>query len=191
MSNRASFPFALLQASALAFLVAAATLACSSSNDRDAGRDAQAGAGPNAGANGGDAGSAPDPGGWVLVHGIHPPVVRRAEAGTCPEWLLDECRTDDDCGPGAACACGSELRVVYRNSCVPAECRSDADCGGRACLLSHGSAPDACCASGNRGLFCARDGDACEDGCPGNGIACSYSAANDRFECQSIYCTCN
>jgi hypothetical protein len=143
----------------------------------------------------GDAAIEHDPGGWAIVGlDVFPPLVRRVAAVPCPgaPMASDQCTSDADCGPGAACACGGPQGFGLVNLCVPAECRSDADCGGGACLLSLGSQPGACCSYGNLGLFCERSTSTCRHGgdCPGNGIACIYSAAKDLFECQPRPCSC-
>jgi hypothetical protein len=136
-----------------------------------------------------------DPAGWAIVgRDVYPPLVRRVVAVPCPREpiAIDECSSDAECGPGLACACSGPQGFGAANLCVPAECRSDADCGGGACLLSLGSQPGHCCTFGNLGLLCERSGSTCRSGgdCAGNGIACMYAAANDRFECQPFGCSC-
>lgn len=141
-----------------------------------------------------DSPSASDDLGYALAgEDLYPPLFHRVMPVTCPAspYALSACRSDEDCGDGFACVCGV-TGLAYANICVPAECRSDADCGGGLCLMSLGSVPDACCAFGELGLFCSRETSLCDSGgdCPGNGIACMYSSANDRFECRPFGCSC-
>jgi hypothetical protein len=114
-----------------------------------------------------------------------PPLLHRVSQVACPDTGSAGCVTDDDCGPGQACVCGS-----VATQCVPAECSTDEDCDGL-CLLSRGPDPN-CCGSGSvAGLFCEREGSTCaaENNCAGNGRACVYIPESDRFECALTSCT--
>jgi hypothetical protein len=159
----------------------------------DGGRDVGPSAAPDTPQAGSDA---PDPSGYAVVgEDVYPPLLHRAEAVPCADSVSDSdflaCATDRDCGDGFACECAG-FDHGFASRCIPAECRSDADCGGGHCLLSMGSRPDDCCSFGQVGLFCERPGSTCHDGgdCPGNGIACMYAPATDRFECQLLSCSC-
>jgi hypothetical protein len=118
--------------------------------------------------------------GYAIVgDDVHPPLLARVEARACLETPDGStCSGDSDCLPAEACLCG---RFVWRpNLCVPAECRASGDCDAL-CLLGEGNT-----AACPQGLFCGRDESLCEHGgdCPGNGTACVYVAATDRFECS-------
>jgi hypothetical protein len=153
------------------------------------------GGGESDGEGGSDGGIEHDSAGWAVVGlDLFPPLVRRVVAVPCPgaRSAADQCMSDAECDGGSACVCSGVQGFDTANLCVRAECRSDADCGGRACLLSLGSKPGACCSYGHLGLFCERPASTCHQGgdCPGNGRACMYAAANDRFECQPFSCAC-
>jgi hypothetical protein len=133
--------------------------------------------------------------GYALVgEDVFPPLVRRTSSEPCTAPFGDpgECVTDADCESGFACVCGGPPGLSDRNRCLAAECRTSADCGGGDCLLSLGSEPEGCCTFGALGFYCERSESSCRSGgdCPGNGVACLYAAATDRFECQPSSCTC-
>lgn len=136
----------------------------------------------------GGAGPTPDANGYAKVPGgDYPPLLRRVTAVDCSGGPEAPCASDDDCGQGKACICGS----IDATSCAAAECRTDADCESGACLLSRGPDPH-CCGSGSvLGLFCARPGSTCERdfGCPGSGQACVYVTTSDLFECRVTSCS--
>jgi hypothetical protein len=124
-----------------------------------------------------------EPSGYA-IHGVdlHPPLLHRVVAVPCAESIGD-CRSDADCGAGAACLCGPWPGAD--NVCVEAECLTDDDCEPGPCFLSV-VGTERC----PTGLHCSREGSICEDGgdCPGNGTACTYVAPNDRFECSLPAC---
>jgi hypothetical protein len=181
--------------SAINATVAILSVACggAGTNPRDGGDAGEIDSPVDAAA--GDAAIDHDPAGWAVVGlDIFPALVRRVAAVPCPGGLSasNECMSDAECGVGFACACAGPQGLGLANLCVPAECQSGADCGGGACLLSLGSNPGHCCSYGQLGLFCERSASTCSSGgdCPGNGVACIYAAANDRFECQRYGCSC-
>lgn len=123
--------------------------------------------------------AAADEQGYAVVgDDLFPPLERRVRAVACPDG--GACVVDADCGDGMACYC-REAWLPAR--CVPAECRTGADCAGD-CLVSI-EAGD--CALR---LVCARRASTCRDGgdCPGNGTACVYEEAADRFACSLEHC---
>jgi hypothetical protein len=131
--------------------------------------------------------------GYSIVGGdVFPPLYQRVVAKPCPSDALHngECLTDEDCGQGSACVCGSQPGRAAWNQCLPAECRAMADCPGGRCLLSLGTT---CCGNGHTGLVCSRAASGCSSGedCAGNGIACLYDTTLDRFECRPFGCNCS
>jgi len=100
---------------------------------------------------------------------------------------VDACTTDDDCGAGSACVCGSSFyggNGFHGNVCVTAQCRIDADCGpAGTCAPSFSGycgAPS--------GYFCHSSADACrgDADCCLDQPACRYQPTLGRWACQSV-----
>jgi len=103
---------------------------------------------------------------------------------------LDECLTDDDCGAGQACGCGSEFSgdTAHVNQCVSANCRVDADCGSNGvCSESKGGY-----CGGITGFYCHTASDQCQtdaDCCEGV-TTCAYQPSLGSWRCQPpVLCT--
>jgi hypothetical protein len=103
-----------------------------------------------------------------------------ADAG-CGVQPMDQCLTDNDCGPLGDCQCqtpipagqGCPLGVPWPagNACVPSNCRTDADC--TACGVCQG---EYACGQFT-GFYCQTPSDACVPAGPDtswDGNGCSF-----------------
>jgi hypothetical protein len=90
---------------------------------------------------------------------------------------VSSCETDADCGPGAACFCGTDANV-----CVPATCESDADCGEG--LLCASYVVQGVCQS-SIGFACQLPDDGCTASCE-PGFICEPDTAADPITRECV-----
>ena len=119
------------------------------------------------------------------------------ECGDCDEFaapgfcaqhpdVLDEdfchydCTTDEDCGPGGACACSIEGEVAF-NQCVTADCATNDDCEtGCGLSIACGKPSHLACFDGEP--ECSGDG-TCPSPGEDNGDYCAWSGSQDAWSC--------
>ena len=131
------------------------------------------------------------------------PVVSACEpgacAGGCDDFLpgvCDEsspgdcacvypCSVDADCGPQAACLCGTSDDFIFGTGCRPASCLTDTDCGAFTCGVS-----PSICRTGEA-LHCRTAEDEChgDDDCQPGGDRCAFEAKLNHWAC-STYAIC-
>lgn len=112
-----------------------------------------------------------------------PGVCDEASPGDCA--CIYPCAVDVDCGPQAACLCGTSDDFIFGTGCRPASCLTDADCG----VFTCGVSPSIC--RTGEALRCHTAQDECqsdEDCLPG-ADRCAFAAELERWVC-STYAIC-
>jgi hypothetical protein len=103
------------------------------------------------------------------------------------DCTYNACQTDTDCKTGELCVCHDSAYSYGGNACMPGNCRVDSDCGKDGyCSPSRGMNDCSYVA----GYYCHTPQDLCtNDSDCMQGNICSWSAADERWECQKPeYC---
>lgn len=110
-------------------------------------------------------------------------VIKTGPANCASPDPVNPCNSDDDCGEGEQCLCGTPTRSISR--CVPAECTSGSECELGSCGVA---SVDNGCDLIER-LSCFTENDMCRsaEDCD-EFVSCFPLVIDDGWQCEEFFC---